>query len=81
MDESYRAALLAERAALEPFAEGHPHKARRLALIDGQLAPPAAAARAAYHEATQSEPPAIEDTAEKAPKETAVTRRGRSKES
>jgi hypothetical protein len=88
MNESYRAALLAERAALEPFAEGHPHKARRLALIDEQLAPSAAELRAAHHEAAGdaaessvgSVPPAAENTADKAPKETAVSRRGKSKE-
>lgn len=82
MNEVYRAALLAERAALEPFAEQFPNKARRLAEVDAQLAPSAAEARAAAAQpepapADVAVPPASENTADSTPRETAVTRRGK----
>lgn len=82
MNEAYRAALLAERAALEPFAEQFPNKARRLAEVDAQLAPSASEVRAASARtepmpADLAMPPATANAVSSAPKETAVTRRGK----
>lgn len=80
LNEEYRAALLAERANIEPHADGDPHKGRRLAEIDKQLGG-GAEARAAHYEAEGTPPEvsetavetAVEDTRSTTPLETAVT--------
>jgi hypothetical protein len=76
--DEHRAALLAERAGLEPYIEKRPSVGRRLAEIDAQIALlDGPAARAAAHAADEATPPAANDTADHTPTDQAVTpRRG-----